>query len=115
MSTHTIWPKELNQQERMKRQRNTKEGGGLPEAFYGCTIRKQQAYHEKNDGRQGVPKGRVKRSVPLQETTGKMEIMKDWSNYHCHSLKPLQDLSNELMGVIDSRTVSQLTQVRDVA
>jgi hypothetical protein len=31
------------------------------------------------------------------------------------SLKPLQDLLNELSGAIDSRTVSHLTQVRDVA
>ena len=31
------------------------------------------------------------------------------------SLKPLQDLSNDLTGAIDSRTVSPLTQERDVA
>ena len=42
-------------------------------------------------------------------------MLKDWSSYHYHSLKPLQDLSNELTGAIDSRTVSHLTQVCDVA
>ena len=51
----------------------------------------------------------------MQETTGEMEVMKDWSSYHCHSLKPLQNLSSGLTGSIDSRTVSHLTQVRDVA
>jgi hypothetical protein len=50
----------------------------------------------------------------MQKPTGKMEMMKDWSSYHCPSLKPLQDLSNELTGDIDSRTVCHLTQGRDV-
>ncbi len=54
MSTHTIRPKELNQQERMKGKRNSKEGGSLPEAFYGCTVKKQQAYHQKKDERTGI-------------------------------------------------------------
>jgi hypothetical protein len=51
----------------------------------------------------------------MQETTGKMEMMKDRSSHDCRSLKPLQDLLNELTGAIGSHTVSHLTQVRDVA
>ena len=51
----------------------------------------------------------------MQETTGEMEMMKDWASCHGPSLKPLQDLSNELTGAIDSGTVSHLMQGRDVA